>query len=62
MTDRGSRESIEACARAVGLELPTDTVIGVVANFELLAQMAQMLDGVPLDDSADEPATTFVPR
>ncbi len=62
MSGKPPRESVEAQASVVGLALPSETVGAVQANFELLAQLAHQLDDVPLNDSADEPATTFVPR
>lgn len=53
---------VEASARLLSLELPAAAVVGVEANLALLAQLARMLDEAPLDDTADEPATTFMPR
>jgi hypothetical protein len=62
MTDKPSQTCVEEWARAVGIELPPATVLGVEANLALLAQLAQILDEIPLDDASDEPAPTFVPR
>ncbi|MBU8543789.1 MULTISPECIES: DUF4089 domain-containing protein [Roseomonadaceae] len=48
-------------ARLIGLEIAPAHLPGVVANLQLAAQMAALVQGWPLDIT-DEPAPVFVAR
>ncbi len=54
------RAYIDATAALLGLNIPPSARTGVESYFQLAANMAQLVEGLPLT-SADESATVFVP-
>ena len=52
--------TINATAAALGLKISAEQRPGVELYFGLAAQMAELLDGLPLTP-ADEPGTVFHP-
>jgi hypothetical protein len=57
-----NEEAVTQLAAAVGLPIPPEYREGVRQNMQQLARLAELVGEGPLDDSADEPATAFVPR
>jgi hypothetical protein len=51
---------IDAAAATLGLKITGEQRPGVQLYFELAAQMAELLQGLPLT-AADEPGNVFVP-
>lgn len=59
MTDP-HRAYIEAAAATLGLKIPATSRAGVETYFQLAANMAALVEGLPLTP-ADEAGTVFVP-
>lgn len=51
---------VDAAAATLGLKIPAEHRAGVLLYFKLAADMADVVQGLPLT-VADEPANVFVP-